>query len=90
MLNAGWFSQNLYSIKVISCNFTTVNDFVSTVYRPIRLTQASVVPNSDLPGMRFFVYCICLLMWHSHLNDMEIPETKRFIPTGFELGTTLS
>ena len=29
-------------------------------------------------------------MWHSHLNDMEIPETKRFIPKGFELGTTLS
>ena len=29
-------------------------------------------------------------MWHSHLNDMEIPETKRFIPQGFEMGTTLS
>jgi len=29
-------------------------------------------------------------MWHSHLNDMEIPETKRFIPKGFELGITLS
>ena len=29
-------------------------------------------------------------MWHSHLNDMEIPETKRFIPKGFELCTTLS
>ena len=28
-------------------------------------------------------------MWHSHLNDMEIPETKRFIPKGFELGTIL-
>ena len=26
-------------------------------------------------------------MRHSHLNDMEIPETKRFIPKGFELGT---
>ena len=25
-----------------------------------------------------------------HLNDMEIPETKRFIPKGSELGTTLS
>ena len=25
-------------------------------------------------------------MWHSHLNDMEIPETKRFTPEGFELG----
>ena len=29
-------------------------------------------------------------MWHSHLNGMEIPETKRFKPKGFELGTTLS
>ena len=29
-------------------------------------------------------------MWHSHLNDMEIHETKRFIPKGFELGATLS
>ena len=29
-------------------------------------------------------------MLHSHLNDMEIPETKRFIPKGFELGTTFS
>ena len=27
-------------------------------------------------------------MWHSHLNDLEIPETKRAIPKGFELGTT--
>ena len=23
-------------------------------------------------------------MWHSYLNDMEIPETTRFIPKGFE------
>ena len=29
-------------------------------------------------------------MWPSHLNDTEIPETNRFIPKGFELGTTLS
>ena len=28
-------------------------------------------------------------MWHLHLNDIEIPETKRFIPKGFEWGTTL-
>ena len=45
--------------------------------------------NSNLSGLRFFVYCICIIMWHSHLNDMEIPETKRFIPKGFELGTTI-
>ena len=57
-------------------------------YRPIRLTQCCT--HSNLPGIRFFVYCICIIMWHSHLNDMELPETKRFIPKGFELGTTLS
>ena len=49
----------------------------------------SGVVNSDLPGLRFFVYCICVIMWHSNLNDIEIAETKRFIPKGFELGTTL-
>ena len=31
-----------------------------------------------------------MIMLHSHLNDMEIPETKRLIPKGFELGTTFS
>ena len=50
----------------------------------------NVVPNSNLLVLRFFVYCICIIMWHSHLNDVEIPETKRFIPKRFELGTTLS
>ena len=25
-------------------------------------------------------------MSHSHLNDMEIPETKSFIPKGFWIG----
>ena len=49
----------------------------------------SGVVNSNLPGLRFFLYCICVIMWYSHLNDMEIAETKRFIPKGFELGTTL-
>ena len=35
--------------------------------------------------LRVFVYCICIIMMHSHLNDIEIPETKRFIPKGFEI-----
>ena len=43
--------------------------------RPNRITQC-VVPNSNLLGLKFFVCCI--------------HETKRFIPKGFELGTTLS
>ena len=29
-------------------------------------------------------------MYHSHLNDMEIPGTNRFIPKECELGTTSS
>ena len=41
------------------------------------------------PRLRFFVYCICISLWHSHLNDIEIPETKLFILKGFELRTTL-
>ena len=52
--------------------------------------KLNVVPNSNLLVLRFFVYCICIVMWHSHLNHIEIPETKRFIPKGFEFGTTLS
>ena len=39
-------------------------------------------------GLRLFVYCICIIMWH--LNAMEITETKRFIPKWFELGTAFS
>ena len=50
----------------------------------------NVLPNSNLTGSRIFVHCVCTLMWHSHLNDIEIPEAKRFTPKGFELGTTLS
>ena len=52
--------------------------------------KLNVLPNSNLPGLRFFVYCICIIMWHSRLNDMEIPDSKRSILRGFELGTTLS
>ena len=41
------------------------------------------IPNSNLPGLRFVVHCICIITWHSHLNCMEILK-------GFELGTTLT
>ena len=30
--------------------------------------KLNVVPNSNLLVLRFFVYCICIVMWHSHLN----------------------
>ena len=31
-----------------------------------------------------------MIMQHSHLNDMEILGTKRFIPKEFEMGTISS
>ena len=52
--------------------------------------ELSVAPNSNLPRLKFFVCYLCIRMWYSNLNDMEIPETKRFIPKAFELATTLS
>ena len=55
---------------------------------PIRITQCCTQFKS--PGVKILVYCICIIMWHSHLNDMEIPETRRFILKGLELSTTLS
>ena len=62
---------------------------VKRIDRPNRLTQCCTQFKS--PGVKILcVCCICIRMSHSHLNDMEIPETKRFIPKGFELGTTLS
>ena len=59
-----------------------------SVNRPIRLTQCCTQFKSPR------VQVLCLL--YSHYNVafsfkcMEIPETKSFIPKGFELGTTLS
>ena len=49
-----------------------------------------IVPNSDLYGLGFFVCFICMMIKLSHLNDMEILGTNRFIPKGFELGTRVS
>ena len=66
----------------------TTDIFLHFHHRPIWLTQCCT-HYSNLRRFRLFVYCICIIMWHSHLNDMEIPETKCFIPKGFELGTTL-
>ena len=58
--------------------------------RPIRLTQCC----TQFKSPRVKILCVLHLhynLWHSHLNDMQIPETKRFYtPKEFELGTTLS
>ena len=59
------------------------------MYRPIRLTQCCTQFKS--PGVK--ILCVLYLHYNvafwAHLNDMEIPETKRFIPNVFELGTAL-
>ena len=56
--------------------------------RPIRLTQCCTQFKS--PGVKIH----CVLYLHHNVafsfKCMEIPETKSFIPKGFELGTTLS
>ena len=56
--------------------------------RPIRLTQCCTQFKSPR------VKILCLLYLHYNVTFsfkcMEIPETKIFIPKGFELGTTLS
>ena len=60
----------------------------SPVDRPIRLTQCCTQFKS--PGVKI----LCVLYLHYNVafsfKCMEIPETKSFIPKGFELGTTLS
>ena len=56
--------------------------------RPIRITQCCT--QSKSPGVEI----LCVLYFHYNFafsfKCMEIPETKSFIPKGFELGTTLS
>ena len=56
--------------------------------RPVRLTQSCTHFKS--PGVKI----LCVLYLHFNVaftfDDMEIPETKLFIPRGFEVGTTLS
>ena len=47
------------------------------------------IPDTCGQDLRFFVCCTCIIMKHSHLNDMEIPGTKRFIPKVVGLGATL-
>ena len=72
----------LFKLKVLSRTcFITFN-------RPIRLTQCCTQFKS--PGVKI----LCVLYLHYNVaftfKCMEIPETKSFIPRGFELGTTLS
>ena len=56
--------------------------------RPTPLTQCCTQFKS--PRVKILCVLYSIIMLHSHLNDGEIPETKRFILKGFELGTTFS
>ena len=57
---------------------------VQTVYEINHISQFKSLGDKILCVL--YLYCNVAF----HINDMEIPETKRFIPKGFELGTTLS
>ena len=59
------------------------------VDRPIRLTQCC----TQFKSPRVQILCVLYLHYNvafTFINDMEIPETKGFIPKGFEWGTALS
>ena len=47
--------------------------------RPIRLTQCCTQFTS--PGVKI-VYCICIIMWHSHLNVWKFLKQKVLFPKG--------
>ena len=40
----------------------------------------NVVPNSNLPRVRFFVYCICIILWHSHLMIWKFLKQNVLFP----------
>ena len=83
-------SQYLLSILLLILQMIFHIDNVTqfTNDRPIRLTQCCT--QFKFPGVKI----LCVLYLHYNVafsfKCMEIPETKRFIPKGFELGTTLS
>ena len=42
----------------------------------------NVVPNSNLPRLRLFLYCISIIMSHSHLNVWKYLEQNVLFPKG--------
>ena len=79
-------SWNKASLRHVSNDVLSWSD--PGTNRPNRLTRCCTQFKSR--AVNILVCCICIRMWHSYLNDMEMYNTKRFIPKGFELGTTLS
>ena len=76
------------SVKHFRFSYVTTQTYHCDSHRPIRLTQCCTQFKS--PGVKI----LCVLYLHYNVafsfKCMEIPETKSFIPKGFELGTTLS
>ena len=99
LIQAKWFQVSVWAVKLLWVfshkQYNPVPQFPSREFAgsrnhntPIWLTQCCTQFKSL--GDKILCVLYLIIMWHSHSNDMEIPETKRFIPKGFELGTTLS
>ena len=83
-------SQLVFSYVFKEILLPTRNSFShQSLARHIRPTKCCTQFRS-LRVKGFLVCCICMIMQHSHLNDMEILGTKRFIPKEFQLGTISS
>ena len=82
--NVTW--RHIDDFFLLSSQFHSWTSVIDWKIDPFTLLNA--VSNSSLTGLRFSMYCISIIMWHLYLNDMKIPESKSFIPRGFELDTT--
>ena len=68
--------------KALNVSFSKTIDSFQTHISIDLISQLSVVTNSNLPGLRFFVCCICIRTWHSHLNDKEFLKQNVLFPKG--------
>ena len=80
------FWRHIDDFFLVSSPFHSWTSVIDWKIDPLSLLN--VVSSSSLTVLRFFLYCISIIMWHLYLNDMEIPESKRVIPKVFELDTT--
>ena len=57
---------------IYECHHKLCTAKVLTNFRIDLFGKLNVIPNSNLPRLRFFLYCICIIVWHSHLNAMQM------------------
>jgi len=91
--------RDLFTISPVqlSQDFEACNGGPSNRKIPVKIIFA-VKPNrlaqccTQFKSPRVEILCVLysIVMKNSHLNDMKSPETRHFIPKGFELGTTLN